>query len=297
MPLWPLLLLAYQAPATFQSEVSLVQVDAEVLHDKRLVDGLKKDDFRITDGGRPQEILYFGKEEEPLDLILVLDVSPSMARVIRAVADGADIALRQLQPGDRVAVMVFDHGVLMDFTDDFPEVGNKIRREAMRTMSTSRIQKAVDEAALHFLKQPRTRRRRAVLVITDNRGSTNTGRALTDLWEANAVLSGLVVIERASVAVFSVMQPQSLFIGGIGNLVEKTGGDIVNLGVNVNDTGDGLRRVIERLRMRYSLHYAMPQAKPGEQRKIKVELAPESARKYPGADVHARTGYIVPAAR
>jgi len=135
-------------------------VDAEVLHDKRLVDGLKKDDFRITDGGRPQEILYFGKEEEPLDLILVLDVSPSMARVIRAVADGADIALRQLQPGDRVAVMVFDHGVLMDFTDDFPEVGNKIRREAMRTMSTSRIQKAIDEAALHFLKQPRPRRRR-----------------------------------------------------------------------------------------------------------------------------------------
>jgi hypothetical protein len=52
--------------------------------------------------------------------------------------------------------------------------------------------------------------------------------------------------------------------------------------------------MIQRLRLRYSLHYEMPRAKPGEQRSIKVELSPDARRRYRSASIRARSGYVVP---
>ena len=66
-----LLLLAFQEQPTFRSEVALVDVDAEVRSQGHSLDGLMKEDFRITDGGKPQDILYFGHQEEPLDVVLL----------------------------------------------------------------------------------------------------------------------------------------------------------------------------------------------------------------------------------
>jgi hypothetical protein len=38
----------------------------------------------------------------------------------------------------------------------------------------------------------------------------------------------------------------------------------------------------------------MPQGKAGKERTIEVKLAPDAARRYAGAEVRARRGYIVP---
>ena len=68
-------------------------------------------------------------------------------------------------------------------------------------------------------------------------------------------------------------------IAGITEIAEKTGGDALKVG----DPGGAFRQMIQRLRRRYSLHYEMPQAKPGEERTIKVELSSDARRRYPGA--------------
>jgi Mg-chelatase subunit ChlD len=212
-----------------------------------VIGGLTRGDFRITDGGREaREILYFGQEEVALDVILLLDASLSMRPVLEKVAASAEAALGELRPGDRAAVMVFDAGVVQEFTDDFSQVSAAIRATLNRT-SSSAIQKAVDEAARYFLQQPRTGRRRAVLAITDNRGNSRNGSALPDLWEADAVLAGVVISNPANVVIFSIVQPQSLFLGGIGDIAEKTGGDLLKS----DDPGEGLRQMIQRLRARY----------------------------------------------
>lgn len=46
--------------------------------------------------------------------------------------------------------------------------------------------------------------------------------------------------------------------------------------------------------MTYSLYlyYATPQAAPGEERKLQVQLTREAAAQHPGAFVLARTGYL-----
>jgi hypothetical protein len=50
-------------------------VDAEVRQEMRSIDRLARQDFLITDEGKPQEILSFRQIEEPLDRILLFDTS------------------------------------------------------------------------------------------------------------------------------------------------------------------------------------------------------------------------------
>ncbi|WP_321478110.1 hypothetical protein [uncultured Paludibaculum sp.] len=53
----------------------------------------------------------------------------------------------------------------------------------------------------------------------------------------------------------------------------------------------GLRLVLERSRLRYTLYYPQPPAPSGTFRRIRVELAPAVRLAHPGARVRARTGY------
>ena len=288
------LLLAFQEQPTFRSEVALVHVDAEVRAQDRLIDGLTGADFRITDGGKPVEILYFGHAEEPLDVILLFDTSSSMYPVVSRVAETALAALGELRQGDRVAVMAFDKDtdLIVDFTSDFTAVERAIREKVLRRnfIPNSQIQKGLNDAALHFLKQPSSNRRRAVLVVTDNLGSGRESQALRNLWEADAVAAGLVVRNATMSVTFRIVRPLSIVMGGMSSIAERTGGDMLN----PDDAGAGFREMMQRLRLRYSLHYAMPPAKPGEERKIRVELSKEAAQRYPGAKVRARSGYVAP---
>jgi len=53
--------------------------------------------------------------------------------------------------------------------------------------------------------------------------------------------------------------------------------------------------MMHRIRLRYSLYYSMPAAKPGEERQVKIELTPDALQRFPKARVRARKGYQVPA--
>jgi VWFA-related protein len=298
-PTWYLVwlaLVAFQARADFRADVKVVRVDAEVSEGARLIDGLTKADFRVRDEGTPREIVYFGHAEEPLDVILVFDTSASMLPALERVADVSRAALDQLRAGDRVAIMAFDAktDLISDFMGDFDRVQAVIQNQVLRRtlVPNSQIQPAARDAARHFLGQPRTNRRRAVLMITDNLGSSRDERALPTFWEADAVLNGLIVpgmAVRRRVLFLPVWLPPS-GIAGISDIAEKTGGDAWKVG----DPGSAFRQMIQRLRVRYSLHYEMPQAKPGERRTIEVELSPDAKRRYPGAGIRARSGYVVP---
>jgi hypothetical protein len=101
----------------------------------------------------------------------------------------------------------------------------------------------------------------------------------------------MIVRSPGMTVVFRAVRPDTLFSGGMRGIAEDTGGD----GVKFDDAGEGLRQMIHRLRRRYTLAYAMPDAVAGERREIEVQLAGDAARRYRQARVRARTGYIVPA--
>ncbi|HEY4360612.1 MAG TPA: VWA domain-containing protein [Bryobacteraceae bacterium] len=285
----PLFLLAlFQDPATFRSDVALVRVDAEV----RPADDLKQEDFLVTDGGKRQPILFFGHQETPLDVILLFDTSASMRSVVARVAEAAHTALSELHEGDRVAVMAFDSttDLITDFTGDFTAAEESISKQVLTRhfRCCSPIQGALESAARIFQKQPSSTRRRAIVILTDDEGTSRDPGALRQLWEADAVVLGVIVRGPG----FTIqISPSSFRDQGMRSLALETGGDTLK----TSDAAEGLRETLHRLRLRYSLYYAVPLVSPGTSplHKIKVQLAPEAARRHPGAILRARSGYIL----
>ena len=288
-----LLTLIVQDGAIFRSDVALVRVDAEVRNESSPVNDLRRDSFRVIDNGLEQSIVYFAHDEQPLDVILLFDTSNSMRPVVARVAEAAHIATGEVRPGDRVAIMAFDRttDLVEDFTEDLAVAEKAISDKVLqrRTHCCSPIQAAVGAAARQFLKQHAlnrqpSNRRRAIIAITDDQGTSVRPSALRDLQEADAVVLGVIVRRGPRIG------PLAFWYRGIRDFAIQTGGDMIN----TRDAAEGIREMVNRLRMRYSLYYALPPCRPGEKRTIQVQLSGEAAARHPGAIVRARTGYFAP---
>jgi VWFA-related protein len=277
----------------------LVRVDVQVTERNGAPIGdLERSDFRVFDEGEPREIAAFGRETEPVDLLLLLDVSGSMRRALDQMASAARAALAQLRGGDRVAVMVFArHAVLREgFTSRLPAVEEEIRRAA-RDQSLgggTMINGSIIEAARVIGAEPR-RGRRAILILTDNQGlnyQAPDDEAVKALWEADAVLNAIVTgrLANRSAARPGTARNPDFTPADVAKLAVRTGGEAFE----ASHAGDCFRQAIERIRARYSLAYNPPLAASGSLRGIRVELAADARRRHPGALVRARDGYYVP---
>ncbi len=289
---------AQQSPV-FRANLNLVHIDAEVADASGPIAGLHKEDFRILDNNTPQHILYFSQDVQPLDLILLFDTSGSMRPNLEKIATSSYRALAELRPGDRVAVMTFDfHSrIVAPFTEDLLAVPHTINDDVLagRFGGATHLLAAIDDAAHYFLREPRSQRRRAVLILTDNYGqrSRRPSTVVHDLWEADAILSGLIVHSAAEKALNTVAMVTSplmfaMMHEGMQGVAEKTGGDTVK----ADEPGDAFRDAMRRIRLRYSLYYQAPPAKPGQQRQVRVELNPDAKPRYPAARIQARKGYL-----
>jgi len=294
------LLFAAPIPAqdiTFKSGVSNVRVDVQVMEGYHLVKDLSKDDFLVYDRNVKQEILFFDRGDEPLSVLLLLDVSGSMERYIEQMASVAQQALKYLRPRDRVGVMIFARTskVTLPFTDDFAAVEKAIRDSVKDESvgSSTEMNGAIIDAAQH-LDQSTESGRRAILILTDNKGLSykiSDDDVIRALYGADAVLNALVVGRgdrpappRAGSYVNPDYTPFDVF-----KLADETGGESVKAErANVEFPG-----MIERIRMRYGLQYRTPDtARPGLFRTIRVELTPSSLAQHPHAELRYRKGYI-----
>ena len=109
-------------PATFSTDVNVVNLFATV-RDKQghIVQNLTKDDFHLSEDGRPQTIRYFAQQSDlPLTLGLLVDTSGSERRMLGTERDASRTFLEQvLRPEkDKAFLIHFDREVelLQDLT-------------------------------------------------------------------------------------------------------------------------------------------------------------------------------------
>jgi hypothetical protein len=131
-----------------------------------------------------------------------------------------------------------------------------------------------------------------VLITTDNIGMrTRSEQAVVrDFWEADPLLSGLIVANPVYQAARAMSPAGLLLSAGMKGVADKTGGDAIRSG----DAGAAFQDMMRRIRSRYSLYYRMPEGKAGQPRTIRVELSADAGARFPKAHVRARRGYIVP---
>jgi len=273
-----------------------VRVDVQVTQGKDLVRGLAKEDFLVTDEGRPETILSFSHGDEPLNLVLLLDISGSMQQYIEAIAQTARDALSHLRPGDRVAIMVFARktAVHQGFSDNLAEtarqIGSAVKDWDVGT--TTLINSAVVDASRYIQKHAGPEGRRAILILTDNLSTSyqlTDGQVIRELDKTDTVFNAIVTGHAIRPNPPSPGQypdpdytPANVF-----HVAEETGGEWVKAG----EAGPTFNAMIERIRTRYMLSYHAPESQPGTFRRITVKLSPDAQKKYPAAEIRTRSGY------
>lgn len=298
---------AEETDFVIRQDVRLVRVDVQVTEKDRVVRGLSQADFTLLDNGIPAPIAGFGEESDPVDLMMLLDVSGSMTSYLYEVSRAAGVALEQLVPDDRVGVMIFSkHGKLLnELTNNRPDVLTTLRSltrlpdmaagTAINASIMDAVQAFKDDAAAGKYDP---RHRRAILILTDNWGlnyKMPDRVVLRSLHEENISLHAIVVGR--------VQKPKGKWADVDDDLAEELDFTPANVFRLADDTGgdiftdlkkdSGLAEILGRIRTRYSLYFKPPaNAPPGGYRRIEVRLAGAAAKENRKAVVRARAGYF-----
>jgi Ca-activated chloride channel homolog len=167
--------LAQDTPPSFVMKVNsdFMELHVSVLDDKgRLVSGLSKENFKVTENGIAQPITVFKHEDIPVSLGLVIDNSRSIeARKTRL--DAAAISfVRQSNPDDETFIVHFDSDARLsrNFTTNLSDLED--------TLAASKPfgQTAIYDALLLAINNMENAKheKRAVLLVTD--GIDNASR-------------------------------------------------------------------------------------------------------------------------
>lgn len=289
-----------EAPPVFRSTAALVAVDTLVTQRGRPVSGLAAADFIVRENGSARPIEGFAHEAAPLQVLLLLDVSGSMGRMLRSAAETGRQALEQLAPQDEVAVFFFARRarLVQELSPDKRAAARALQEAAVESglgAGTS-LNDALLEAARYLERLPVFSGRRALIVLTDNGGvhyrlpDDEVIRALSGV---NAVVNAIVP-ENArpprpanGPGVNPDFTPANIF-----RIADATGGEVMRS----SDAGSRLRDLVARIRLRYTLLIRPAPGPPGQFHSLAVELAPSARARYPGAELRHRAGYYTPAA-
>ena len=103
-------------------ETDLVVFDAQVRDRQgRVITGLTRNDFIVTDDGERQTIGHFSLGSDltvPRSIVLIIDYSGSLRSYLDQSIDAAEVLISQLGPKDRMAIVTDDVKQLSDFTTD-----------------------------------------------------------------------------------------------------------------------------------------------------------------------------------
>jgi VWFA-related protein len=155
---------ARQGPITIP--VSLFDASA------KFVSGLESSNFRVLVDGKKTEISSVITRKEPLNLILLVDTSPSTLYTSKAMRQVATSLVEALNDDDKVMIMRFEgkQTLLAELTEDRPLVRRAIREIEIGGDGTS----LYDSIRLVFEKTiPRITGRAVLVVLTDGVDSTS----------------------------------------------------------------------------------------------------------------------------
>jgi len=172
---------AREAVPTFSTTARSVRVPVSVQGDDGApVLGLRGEDFKVSEDGRPQSITFFSGERRPIRIALALDVSLSMTGKIDEVEKALRHFIDLLEPADEILVITFADEVYVH--DDFTSDRDQLERVLERLKPVPGT--ALYDAAMEAIRRvaPGAAESKAVVLVTD--GMDKSSRAtLADVRE------------------------------------------------------------------------------------------------------------------
>ena len=280
-----------QPVPTIQVQTRLVNVALNIVDAKGVpVGGLQRDQFEVTEDGKPQKIAIFERESvTPLSIVLAIDASESVLRNEGLEKSAAKHFVKSL-------VREQDELDLMDFSDTVREIV-PFTNQPKRIESGLNLLKHGDATALYdaiYLAGQRLQstsaangRRRVIVLITDGTDTTKGSRyeqALEQAQRAGAMVYSIIIVPVYADAGRNTGGEHALI-----QMAEDTGGKYYYV-EDPKDLEPAFRHVSDDLRTQYLIgYYAPPRGKDDSFRRIKVRM------RDPGLEgkleLRYRTGY------
>jgi Ca-activated chloride channel homolog len=271
-----------QGMFVFKRQVEEVVLHATVVDDqRRLVSDLDRSKFAVVDGGVPQAITSFRREDVPVAMGIVVDNSGSMREKRDRVSQAVLNLIRASNPKDQIFVVNFGQEPYLDqdFTSDLNLLQAALHQVSAK--GSTALYDAIVASAVHLQSSPLEKK--VLLVITD--GQDNMSRA---------------TLQEASQKLQQANGPTIYAIGLLGSgmnsngrdalqrLAERTGG-VAYFPDTLDQVDSITRSVAHDIRNQYLIAY-----KPKNQNKqpgyksVQIEA---HAPGYGKLTVRTRTGY------
>ena len=285
-----------QSEGVLRANVNLVLVDATVKTKAGQIMGdLKKENFELREDGVVQNVQIFSRDELPLNMALVLDLSDSIGPFLGPLRDAANTALAALKPEDEVALFTFatEAELRVPFTNDKKKIAEQIN--AFKVGGATNINDGIFVAAKYLLNTP-PKGRRVIILISDDVGTYAGGQGthdiVTELIGADAVLYNLKIPGYNPPGTLLAATMEKGLVN-IRKVMDQTGGEIFDVR-DVAHLDAVFAALIDRIKTRYTLgYYTKASAAEGKPHKLDVRLASSFGKKGRDYVVLAKNGYYV----
>jgi VWFA-related protein len=285
-------------------ESDLVTVNISVVDraSGRGMTGLAASDFHVYEDSVEQRVEHFESAEGPFDLLLLLDLSGSTARVTDTIREAARRFVDSTRARDRVAIVAFagEAQLVSPLTADRDALRAAIARMA-RPEGDTRLYDAVAYSLDYMSRSQEPSRRRAVIVMSDGLDSTMpnvTGRgsalAYEELRSRAQEFDGILYCVWTNTEFYEAFSPEDiqpetydLAHDRMKELSDAGGGAFYEV-ERLEDLAGAYERVVQDLGTVYSLSYRpVNKKRDGRWRAIRVRLP-----RLPSAVARGRRGYF-----
>jgi VWFA-related protein len=286
--------------ATIHVDSELVLLDAVVENKKsgQAVNTFSAKDFQLAEDGVPQAITYYSRDELPLSVVLLFDMTETVHAALEPLARAAMETLGHLKPEDEVAVMIFSSRteLLQDFTKNRALAANAIKTASwMADVEGTFLDEDMFEAVDQAMKARAPGSRRVLVWLTDGTANEQNSmtqasigqhspkhlhsqqQAMAGLLQSGAVVSAL--IDRTAETNRAIVESEmgGTRLGDIDQYAKATGGLVMS--TSTREAADHLALLIDRMRARYTLGFKPTRAEPqGKFCKLTLQLNPEFLR-------------------
>jgi VWFA-related protein len=264
----------------FHAATDLVSVSVSVRSGRNAVTGLSAADFELLDNGVPQEISALTIEQVPIDLTLLLDVSPSTADAINKFKSGAQEIATFLRPEDKARLITFATDVAEVFS--FRAGGQPMPVDAVTIQGGTSLH---DALVLALARGSVPGRRHLVIAFTDGHDTTSVVNGETLAFIAGRSDTVLHMVLSGAYGTDFTLPPSHK---SLKQAAEDSGGELHPPG-RFNDALAAFARVVDDFRHSYVLRYTLKGVKREGVHQLTVRLTKPEMRRY---TVRARKSYF-----
>jgi Ca-activated chloride channel homolog len=262
--------------------VNLVDLDATVKNKSgQIMNDLKAEDFEVREDGVAKKIELFSRDELPLNLALVLDLSDSIEPFLDPLRDAAATTLAALKPEDEVALFTFstEAQLVVPLTKNKKQIADQIG--SFKAGGATNINDGIFVASEYLLKNA-PKGRRVIILISDDVGTDAGGQGtrdiVTETTAADAAVYNLKIhgYNPPGTIAYASMIPGLV---NIQKVTEQSGGEIFDV-KEVGNLDAVFQALLHRIKTRYTLgYYTSANGAEGKPHKLEVRLASSFGKK------------------